>query len=71
MLSQLLGVVALVDSGAIHSFIAAKLVEKYQLTVNLGTSMVVMLADGSQVKTCKTCFVPIITCTMSNKPVFF
>ena len=37
----------MVDIGASHSFVAAKLVKKYQLTVILGTSMVVTLADGS------------------------
>ena len=62
-------IVALVDSGASHSFVAAKLVENYQLTINLGTSMVVMLADGSQVTIYETCSVPLIMCTMSNKPV--
>ena len=36
-------VVALIDSGASHSFIAAKLVKKYQLTIILGTSMVVII----------------------------
>ena len=61
--------ISLVDSGASHSFFAAKLVEKYQLTIILGTSMVVMLADGSQVTMSETCSIPIITCTMSNKPV--
>ena len=45
-------VVSLVDSGASHSFVAAKLVKKYNLTINLDTSMVVMLADGSKVETC-------------------
>ena len=64
-----LGIVTLVDSGADHSFVASKLVKKYQLTVNLDTSMVVILADSSHVKTCETCYMPIITCTMSNKPV--
>ena len=39
------------DSGASHSFVAAKLVEKYQLTIILGTSVVVILADSSQVTT--------------------
>ena len=34
-------IIALVYSGASHSFVAAKLVEKYQLTIILGTSMVV------------------------------
>ena len=57
---MLLDIVALVDSGSSHSFVAAKLVEKYQLTVILGTSMVVVLADGSQVTMCETCSVPII-----------
>ena len=61
--------ISLVDSGASHSFFAAKLVEKYQLTVILGTSMVVMLADGSQVTISKTCSIPIIMCTMIEKPV--
>ena len=65
-----LDIVALVDSGASHSFVASKLVQKYYLTLSLDTSMVVTLADGSQVEMCKTCYVPIITCTMSNKPVF-
>ena len=63
-------VVPLVDSGASHSFVVAKLVEKYQLTLILGTSMLVTLADGSQVTTSETCSIPIITCTMSNKPVY-
>ena len=63
-------IVALVDSGASYSFVASKLVEKYQLTVILGTSMVVTLADGSQVTKSETCSVPIITCTMSKKPVY-
>ena len=63
-------IVALVDSCAIHSFVAANLVQKYQLTIILGTSMIVTLADGSQVTTSETCSIPIITCTMSNKPVY-
>ena len=62
-------IVALIDSGASHSFVAAKLVKKYQLTIILGTSMVVTLADGSQVTTFKTSSIPIILYTMSNKPV--
>ena len=57
------------ESDANHSFVASKLVQEYHLTVNLNTSMMVMLADGSQVKICENCYVPIITCTMSNKPV--
>ena len=61
--------VYLVDSSVSHSFVAAKLVEKCQLTVILGTSMLVMLADGSRVRTSETCLVPIIMCTMRNKLV--
>ena len=41
-----LEVVALVDNSASHSFIALKLVEKYHLTINLDTSMLVTLANG-------------------------
>ena len=62
-------IVDLVDSCSNHSFVAANLVEKHQLTIILGTSMLVMLADGSQMTTSETCSVPIITCAMSNKPV--
>ena len=62
-------IVVLVDSGSSYNFVASKSVQKYQLTINLDTSMVVTLADGSQVKTCETCYMPIITCTMSNKPM--
>ena len=62
-------IVALVDIGACHSFVASKLVEKYHLTVNLDTSMVVTLADSSLVETCEYSSMPIITCTMSNKLV--
>ena len=65
----MLDIVALVDSGASHSFVAANLVEKYQVIINLDTCMVVMLADGSQVKMCETCSVSIITCTISKKPM--
>ena len=45
------------------------LVQKYHLTIYLDTSIVVTLAESKQVVTFKTCYVPIITCTMSNKPV--
>ena len=47
-------IVSLVDSGASHSFVAANVVKKYQLTVILGTSMVVTLADRSQVTISET-----------------
>ena len=40
-------IVDLVAIRASHSFAAAKLVEKYQLTIILGTNIVVTLADGS------------------------
>ena len=64
-----MNIVALVDSCARHSFVAAKLVEKYQLTIILGTSMVVTLANGSHVTMSETFSIPTITCTMSKKPV--
>ena len=60
-------IVVWVDSGARYSFVATKLVEKYQLTINVGTSMVVRLADGSYVKTSETCSVPIITCIFERE----
>ena len=65
-----LGIVALVYSGASHSFVASKLVQKDNLNIVLDTCMVVTLADSNQVEKCKTCYVPIITCTMNNKPVY-
>ena len=68
-MNYLFDIVAFVDSGASHSFAASKLLQKYNLNIVLDTSMVVTLASGSQVEICKTCYVPIITCTMSNKPV--
>ena len=42
-------IVALVDSGATHSFVAQELVQKYQLPVTMDDGMKVMLADGSLV----------------------
>ena len=69
-MAYLIDIVALVDSGASHSFVASNLVQKFYLNIILDTSMVVTLADGSQVEMWKTCYVPIITCNMSNKPVF-
>ena len=70
-MSYLFDIVALVDSGASHSFVASKLVQKYHLSIVLDTSMVVTLADGSQVGMRKTYYMPIITCTISNKPVCY
>ena len=69
-MAYLIDLVALVDSGASHSFVASNLVQKFYLNIILDTSMVVTLADGSQVEMWKTCYVPIITCNMSSKPVF-
>ena len=42
--------VALVDSGATHSFVSAVLVSKFGLPVKPGDDMEVTLADGSQVE---------------------
>ena len=64
------GYCSLVDSRASHSFVAAKLVEKYQMTIILGTSMVLTLPDGSQVTMPETCSIPIIIYTIINKPVY-
>ena len=62
-------IVAFVDSGAKHSFVASKLVQKYNLNVVTDTSMVVTLANGSQVEICETCCVPKIMYNMMIKPV--
>ena len=42
--------VALVDSGATHSFVSAELVSRFSLPVKPGGDMEVTLADGSQVE---------------------
>ena len=39
--------VALIDSGAMHCFVSALLVAKFELPVKPGGSMEVTLADGS------------------------
>ena len=39
--------VALIDSGAMHCFVSAALVAKFELPVKPGDSMEVTLADGS------------------------
>ena len=41
-------VVALVDSGALHSFVFTELVSMFSLLVKPGGDMEVTLADGSQ-----------------------
>ena len=45
-----LSAVALVDSGASHSFVAAELVSRFSLLVKPGGDIEVTLADGSQVE---------------------
>ena len=41
--------VALVDSGALHTFVSAELVSKFSLLVKTGGDIKGTLADGSQV----------------------
>ena len=55
--------VALVDSGATHSFVSAALVSKFSLPVKPGGDMEVTLADGSQVEVSQTCCVPLVVCS--------
>ena len=54
---------ALVDSGATHSFVPAALVSKHNLPMKLGGDMEVTLADGSQVEVSQTCCVPLVVCS--------
>ena len=49
------GVVALMDSGATHSFVAQELVHKYQLPVTMDDGMKVMWVDGSLVTSSTLC----------------
>ena len=56
------------ESCVSHSSVASKLFQKLNLNIVLDTSMVVTLARSSLVETCKTRYVPIITCTLSKKP---
>ena len=56
-------IVALVDSGAIHSFVAQELVQKYQLPVTVDDGMKVALADGSLVTLSTLYQVPLVACT--------
>ena len=58
-----LSAVALVDSGATHSFVSAALVSKFSLPVKPGGDMEVTLADGSQVEVSQTCCVPLVVCS--------
>ena len=57
--------VALVDSGATHSFISAQLVSKHGLAVSLGQSMLVTLADDSSIEATVTCVVLFVFCSDS------
>ena len=65
------GIVALVDSGATHSFVAQGLVQKYQLPVTADDGMKVTLADGSLVTSSTLCQVPLVACTDKGKAVAF
>ena len=56
-------VVALVDSGASHSFVSAELVSKFSLPMRPGGDMEVTLADGSQVEVSQMCHVPLVACS--------
>ena len=55
--------VALVDSGATHSFVSAELVSRFNLPVKTGGDMEVTLADGSQVEASLTCCIPLVMCS--------
>ena len=55
--------VALIDSGASHSFVSAEPVSRFSLLVKPGGDMEVTLADGSQVEVSLTCCVPLFVCS--------
>ena len=55
--------VALVDSGATHSFVSVALVSKFSSPVKPGGNMEVTLADGCQVEVLQTCCVPLFVCS--------
>ena len=55
--------VALVDSGALHSFVSTELVSKFSLLVKPGGDKGVTLADGSQVEVSQMCCVPLVVCS--------
>ena len=54
---------ALVDNGAMHSFVSAKLMSRFSLPVKPGGDMEGTLADGSQVEVSQTCCVPLVVCS--------
>ena len=58
----LIAAVALVNSGAMHSFISVQLVSKHSLTVSPDKSTLVTLADGSSVEASEMCVVPLAFC---------
>ena len=66
-----LGIVALMDSGATHSFVAQELVQKYQLPVTMDDGMKVTLADRSLVTSSTLCQVPLVAYTDKGKAVAF
>ena len=55
--------VALVDSGAMHSFVSQAVVDKHGLPVHQVDSMQVTLADGHVVHSKAACIVPLVVCT--------
>ena len=55
--------VALVDSGASHSFVSAELVSKFSLLVKPGGDVEVTLADGSQAEVSQMCCIPLVVCS--------
>ena len=61
--------VALVDSGATHSFISEQLVSTHGLAVSQGQSMSVTLADGSSIEATEICVVPLVFCSGSGRAV--
>ena len=68
---MLSSIVALVDSGATHSFVTQELVQKYQLPVTTDDGMKVTLADGSLVTSSTLCQVPLVAYTDKGKAVAF
>ena len=58
-----LSAVALVNSGASHSFVSAELVSRFSLPVKPGFDMEVAFADGSQVGASNTCCIPLLVCS--------
>ena len=54
--------VALVDSGAMHSFISQAIIDKHGLPVHQVDSMQVTLADGHVVNSKAACVVPLVVC---------